>query len=347
VHRKRTGFPRRIGLYTSPHLRYVEERIRIDSTPISRILFAKYVLDVWDKQSSERRLDRPRYLQLLFLTSIHAFIKENVDVAIIETHCGGEFDATNIFTKPVVTGITAIGLDHIEQLGPSLEHVAWHKAGIFKPGCPAVTTFQGPRVAAVLRHRADQKGVPLDFIGTDPTLPEESHILAPEVQRTNCSLALAVVRVLLAKTCQVPDRLTSSDVLHGIEQFSLQGRFQEVTLGNNQWFLDGAHNDMSIPEAGKWFNQAASDKKRYQCSSSVVLRADIVRGDRPGPLPRIVIFGHSSSRDGAALVRSLADTLQQQDGMQVRNVIFTTDPQTYNGIAFRTAAATLTNYMQA
>ncbi|KAI9680512.1 MAG: hypothetical protein M1817_003952 [Caeruleum heppii] len=124
AHGQTTGFPRKTGLYTSPHIRTVRERIRINNEPISEDLFARRFFEVWNKlpQYASEALDVPRYLQLLCLLSLHVFIKEDVDVAIYETHMGGEFDATNVVRSPVVTGITAIGMDHVQVLDRNLQH---------------------------------------------------------------------------------------------------------------------------------------------------------------------------------------------------------------------------------
>lgn len=117
------------------------------------------------------------------LVSTHTFIREGVDVAIYETHIGGEYDSNNVFQNPVVSGITTIGMDHIEQLGPTIENIAWHKAGIFKSGSPAFSSDQEPAAAAVLQCRAAEKRAELKFIPIDPTLPTNAHALKPEVQK--------------------------------------------------------------------------------------------------------------------------------------------------------------------
>lgn len=263
AHGKRTGFPRRIGLYTSPHLVRVQERLRIDSKPLSENLFAKYVFEVWDALSlSDQASQAPRYLQLLMLISVHAFIREKIDVAIYETHNGGEYDATNFIPKPVVTGITTIGMDHVEQLGPSLENIAWHKAGIFKRGCPAFSAPQEHAVAAVLQSRAAEKEVSLKFSDINSTLPSNALALAADVQKINCSLALALVDTFLEAKAPIADyALTLEDVHRGVERFFWPGRFQHILDGNHQWFLDGAHNELSLRQAAQWF---ASSVKKMQ-----------------------------------------------------------------------------------
>lgn len=202
---------------------------------MSEKLFAKYVFEVWHGLSGNIS-PGPRYLQLLFLVSVHAFINGGIDVAIYETHNGGEFDATNVIQKPVVTGVTTIGMDHVEQLGPLIENIAWHKAGIFKHGSPAFSTFQEPAAATVLQQRASEKNVTLQFIGVNPSLPHNNALaLKPEVQRTNCSLAIALANTLIqVKAPQEHSILASQDILKGVEQFSWPGRFHHIVDGNHQ-----------------------------------------------------------------------------------------------------------------
>ena len=76
--------------------------------------------------------DRPPYFKFLTILAFNIFFKEDVDVAIIEVGIGGEYDCTNIIEKPLVTGITSLGLDHTSLLGNSITDIAWHKAGIMK-----------------------------------------------------------------------------------------------------------------------------------------------------------------------------------------------------------------------
>lgn len=94
---------------------------------------------------------KPRYLQVCALLSFHTFIREDVDATILETHQGGEYDSTNVIENPLVTAITSIGIDHVKQLGPFVEKIAWHKAGIFKSGAPAFSAAQEAGIAEVLQ----------------------------------------------------------------------------------------------------------------------------------------------------------------------------------------------------
>ncbi|KAL9119008.1 MAG: hypothetical protein Q9187_004435, partial [Circinaria calcarea] len=308
VHGERTGFPKKIGLYTSPHLNTVRERIQINSRPISKALFAKYFFEVLDRLSghvASNEIDWekiPRYLQFLALLSFHVFISEGVEAAIYETHSGGECDATNIISQPIVTGITTLGMDHVELFGPLLENIAWHKAGIFKSGSPAFSTSQEPEATAMLESRAAEKKVTLKFINIDPTLPANAPALKPEVQRVNCSLALALVNAFLEERApKEHPRLTPQDILRGVEHFAWPGRFQSIIEGNHQWFLDGAHNELSVQKAAQWFGEITSESQ-----------------------------SHISQRDGGALLKCIAQALQE-DGVGVQHVIFSTYKKTQDG----------------
>ena len=300
AYRERTGLALKIGCYTSPHLQRVEERIQLDR-PISQSRFAELLFEVYDRVVGQTPQD-PRYLQFLMLMSIHAFIKERVDVAIYETHSGGEYDATNVFTNPVATGISTIGIDHVEQLGPTIENIAWHKSGIFKAGVPAFSVPQIPSVANVLKDRAVEKTVSMKVIDTS-TLDIDSQALQPAIQKTNLSLALALANVFLMK--KTHDSLTLQDIRRGIELFSWPGRFQIIIQGKHQWYLDGAHNVISLEQAANWFAEA------------------INRGAHGDERTRIVVFSHLSTRDGPKLVRHLAESLKKS-GMQIQHVIFST-----------------------
>lgn len=193
----------------------------------------------------------PRYLQLLALVSFHTFIREGVEAAIFETHHGGEYDATNVIEHPVMSVITTLGMDHVKQLGPTTESIAWHKAGIFKPGSAALSSHQEASAVDVLRSRSSEKGVKLEFIELDSILPEDAPQLRPYVQRINCSLALAAADRFLREKNAEP--LSSLDKAQGISQFSWPGRFQHVVEGEFHWFLDSAHNEMSVVKAAEWF----------------------------------------------------------------------------------------------
>ncbi|KAI2788080.1 Folylpolyglutamate synthase [Penicillium oxalicum] len=258
AHGLRTGFPKRIGLYTSPDLQCIRERIQIDNQPITETVFTQHFFEVWEALASSPEgksgeiTRQPRYLQLLLLLAFHTFIKEGVDAAIVETHHGGEYCATNVVRQPVVTGITSLGLDHVAQLGPTVEDIAWHKSGIFKPGAPAFSVDQEPGPAEVLRGRAAERKTVLTFVSPSNTLPANSRVLGVPVQRLNCSLAIQ----LASKFVEIKDSshpLSERDIIEGVQNFSWLGRFEIIETKSARWLLDGAHNTLSITQAAAWF----------------------------------------------------------------------------------------------
>ena len=91
--------------------------IRVNFKTLPRCDFAKYFFEVWDVLHDAP----PRYLQLFAILAIHIFIREGVGAAVIETHHGGEYDATNVIEGPIATVITPIGMDHAKQLGPTIK----------------------------------------------------------------------------------------------------------------------------------------------------------------------------------------------------------------------------------
>lgn len=169
----------------------------------------------------------PRYLQLLAILAFHTFIRERVDAAIFEVHHGGEYDATNVIQKPVVTGITSLGIDHTAQFGPCLENIAWHKAGIFKSGAPAFSLNQDPGCAVIMSERAHKVGICLKFVPVNDRLPRGGRLLSVPVQRMNSSLALELATAFLQ--IKAPGHtLSDDDIRHVLETFSLTGRFEII-----------------------------------------------------------------------------------------------------------------------
>ncbi|PWY72016.1 folylpolyglutamate synthase [Aspergillus eucalypticola CBS 122712] len=247
----------------------------------------------------------PRYLQFLALLAFHTFIRENVDAVIIEVHQGGEFDATNVIQNPVVTGITSLRLDHLDQLGPTVESIAWHKSVIFKPGAPALSVPQDDSPSEVLHARAAEKHTSLTIVPLNPNLPTDSSVLGSPVQRLNYSLAIELARTFL-KAKAPYHVIKPEDIPTAMRNITLIGRFEIIDDpdGQSQWFVDGAHNTLSLEKTAEWYSDITkrSAEQRH----------------------RILIFSHfSKDRDGLALLECLAGSLVEQDAL-LDHVIFTT-----------------------
>ncbi|KAH9892126.1 tetrahydrofolylpolyglutamate synthase [Xylariomycetidae sp. FL2044] len=280
-HRKSHGAPpRRIGLFTSPHLIAVRERIRIDGDPIAEDVFARYFFDIWDRLGRAEAAEgspvvdprlglpmppRPIYARYLTLMSYHVFLREGVDVAIYETGIGGEYDATNIVPRPVASAISTLGVDHVFALGDTVEKIAWHKAGIMKPGCVAFTVEQVPAAARVLEDRAREKAVDLQVLPVDPRLRGVNVRPDALFQKKNATLGIALAEAALRRLDPnfKPDSSSSlpRDFVDGIEQVVWRGRCEVKTQGNIRWHVDGAHTADSLKMAARWYAGECAGRK--------------------------------------------------------------------------------------
>jgi dihydrofolate synthase/folylpolyglutamate synthase len=223
----------RCGLYTSPHLVSVTERIRIADRDVS-----SFALD--DALSLVARISAlgvrgPTYFEALTVAAFELFRRGRVAVAIVEVGIGGRLDATNVLT-PDVSVVTNVAADHLDVLGPTLEDVAREKAGIFRKGQPALVgstgTAAGPR--GVLHEEARRIGArlveipPLEASDSEDPLPG-AH------QRQNLALALAAARAVAA--------LDEGVVVRGLAAVRWPGRLQTLERsGFRTLLLDGAHN---------------------------------------------------------------------------------------------------------
>jgi len=212
---------RRTGLYTSPHLSRFTERIRIGGEEIAR-------KDVVRLAHTIRALapDLTFFETATCIALLH-FAEQEVEVTVLETGLGGRLDATNV-VKPAVTAVTRIGLDHAEWLGPDLASVAREKAGILKPGVPAIAVGDGPE-RDVLVEVATRVGAPLRLLGRDFSGYQGPIGLAGEHQRENAALAAQAARIL-----GVPDDAIS----RGIAKVHWPGRMERI----GRFVLDCAHN---------------------------------------------------------------------------------------------------------
>src|SRR5438093_1463531 len=138
----------KVGLYTSPHLVDIRERIQISGAMIPPADFARMVRLV--EPIVARLKPTPTYFDVLTAMAFKYFAEQKVQIAVIETGLGGRLDSTNVL-KPEVTAITSISKDHMAQLGNTLGKIATEKGGIFKPGVPALTVLQDPEAEASLK----------------------------------------------------------------------------------------------------------------------------------------------------------------------------------------------------
>jgi dihydrofolate synthase/folylpolyglutamate synthase len=246
----------KVGLYTSPHLLRPNERIRVNGLEIGDEALGERILEVLER--CEPLAADLTYFEMGTLVGFLHFAREQVDLAVVETGLGGRLDATRACV-PWVTAVTSLSLDHTEYLGPTLEHIAREKAGIFKPEVPAVTCRQPPGALAELRSAARAVGAPLfvegeDF-GLEPSADGLSFSAGPrqalEVntlsglslglpgphQRQNAAVAVASLRLLQQRGLPVTDVA----IARGLARARWPGRL-EVLSEDPLVIVDGAHN---------------------------------------------------------------------------------------------------------
>ena len=261
------------GLYTSPHLVRFAERIRINGQEVDALLLGEGIDRLKQATEGWPEEEMPTYFELVTALAFDLFARANLDVIVLETGLGGRLDATNTPPK-LACAITPIGLDHMEWLGPTLGAIAREKAGILRPGIPAVTAPQEPEALAALRESAETLGVALQ--GVEEPVPGKVHLgLAGTHQRENAALALALIRA-------GGFDLSEETVAKGLAGVSWPGRFQKLTYGGRELVIDGAHN--------------------LHAARRLVLTWREEYGDRRCTL----IFGALADKDPAALLAELA-----------------------------------------
>lgn len=233
-------------------------------------------------------------------------MREGVDCAILETGIGGEYDATNIVERPVATGITTLGIDHVFALGGTIEEIAWHKAGIMKKGSEAFTVEQVEPAARVLSERAKEKFVQLRVAGVDPRMQNVK--IRPDAlfQKKNASLAVALAETALTKIdvdFRPREDALPQAFVDGLEQVVWRGRC-EVKVGDGvTWHLDGAHTTDSLKMASRWFVDDSAD--------------------RAGP--RVLIFNQQGRTEAIDFLRGIHEVAERPDGSSFDHVIFCTN----------------------
>ncbi len=258
------GCGMKVGVYSSPHILNIRERITMDSQMISESAFAKGVAAVVEI-TTKAKVAEPTYFEVLTAVALQYFANQKVDIAIIETGMGGRLDSTNAIT-PDIVGLTSISFDHMDQLGRDLVSIAKEKTGIIKKNVPVVSAPQRPNVKEVIQAAAEEASAPLRFsneVGdysyrfefsrtsgrhariclTTPTSRfEHLHVPLPgEHQALNLSLALSILDVLKTRGFPIDDQRA----MQGLANVNLPGRM-DMICEDPRILVDGAHNAASI-----------------------------------------------------------------------------------------------------
>lgn len=271
---------KRVGMFTSPHLVKINERIVIDGKMVSDAIFLETFETVQEsvRRMEEAGLPHPTFFEFLFGMAVTVFAKKEVEYAILETGLGGRLDATNSVEHPICSVITSIGYDHTELLGDTLEKIAGEKAGILKAGTPVFYAEGEKESDQIIERTAEKLGILCKKIGKNAFKIlgiEEKHIAfscanayygditwrlhnTGIYQPENACLALEVMRLLFGKS---GDLTAWRDAL---EQVVWQGRMEEVLP---EIYIDGAHNLSAIQR----FAESVSAKEKDMHGGKIVL----------------------------------------------------------------------------
>lgn len=265
----------RSGLYTSPHLTHIEERIAIDDVAIRPDAFRQILEHVFqeeEKAIADGRMAGPAtFFEVMTASAFVAFAAAAVELAVVEVGMGGRFDATNV-VDPLVTAITAISLDHTTYLGTTLEAIAGEKAGIMKPGVPCVVGDTTPEAVDVFARQADAVGAPLLHAlvdcqweaslvegATTLTLATPGHDygalalgLNGRHQARNAVVAVRVLEEVTAAGVTVP----ATAIAAGLARVRWPARLEVLELGDGrQAIVDAAHNPAGAATLADWLSE--------------------------------------------------------------------------------------------
>ena len=255
----------KVGLYTSPHVVSIHERVTINGEMISESEMLGLLNRLHDPIEKLVKTGAPTFFEIMTALAFMYFADKNVDIAIIEAGLGGRLDSTNVI-DPKVVGITSISFDHMKQLGTTLELIAKEKAGIIKKGVPVITVPQDVTAMKALKKQANETKAPFSVTGTDidfsyrfessrehgphtriclttPTSRFE-HLKVPlpgEHQAINCGLALAMLDKL--KNCGF--KIDDEKAINGLNDIAMIGRMELISQ-DPRVIVDAAHNAASI-----------------------------------------------------------------------------------------------------
>lgn len=251
----------RAGLYTSPHLVKVEERIRIGEALVSRSRFASLLTRLREKIeqliSGRTLISPPTYFEMLTCLAFLYFEEERVDMAVLEVGMGGRFDATNV-ARPLVSVITTISPEHQKYLGETLKQIGFEKAGIIKPGVPVVCGETKREAVTAIRRRARElAALFIPVFSRQGRLTDERHGMGRRFTYrsdegtyayTPSLLGVhqgrnAAVAIMAAETLSgLWNPLDKAKIIAGIETARWAGRTEQVSR-EPFVLLDGAHNE--------------------------------------------------------------------------------------------------------
>ncbi|MCL2575321.1 MAG: bifunctional folylpolyglutamate synthase/dihydrofolate synthase [Defluviitaleaceae bacterium] len=244
------------GLFTSPYIISSTEMLQINNTEIAQEDFDTLLQEVEAKTVAMD--DKPSEFEVYTAAALLHFYRQKCDIVVLEVGMGGRLDATNVIPMPEVAVITAIGIDHTEYLGNTIDKIAAEKAGIIKRGTICVTYPQSKTIDNVIAAKCVRNGVKLAKVA-DILTKEMSQVQLPlhgSHQAINASLAITAVVMMMARGWNIQKEAVSRGI------FTTKWRWRFETLRHNPTFIvDAAHNVQSAEATAKTLSALYPDKK--------------------------------------------------------------------------------------
>jgi len=272
----------KVGLYTSPHLKKFNERIRINDELITDKEIVEYFLKIKPYITNQSFFEITTAMAFLY------FKEKNVDFAVLEVGLGGRLDATNVVV-PLVSVITNIGLEHTELLGNTIEKIAFEKAGIIKNNVPVVTDAQG-KALAVIKKIAKERNAPLFLPKKFPMIKFD--FLNGSFQQENKDIALTAMEIL-RKNHKI--KIKEKQVIDGIKKTEWKGRLQFI---DKNVLADSAHNPSGFEVLRKELTMIKQQKRINNFIFVVGIQNDkdiLIMLKTISPLASAIIFTKSKN----------------------------------------------------
>lgn len=265
---ERAGY--RVGLYTSPFINRFNERMQVCGEQIPDDTLAELTARI--QPYADAMADAPTEFELITALAMEYFLRERCDVVVLEVGMGGELDSTNVIDTPEAAVITAMGLDHVKELGPTMADIARAKAGIIKPGGSVVSYGGNPEADPVFEQVCREKGASLrrpDFsriVPGDFDLDGQNFSYGPwkdlriplvgSYQMNNAAVVLETVAALRERGWNIPD----DAVRQGMAATRWPARF-EVLRRDPVFIVDGGHNPHGIRATAESLKRLFPGKK--------------------------------------------------------------------------------------
>lgn len=267
---RRAGY--RVGLYTSPYIRFFNERMCVDGQPIANEELAEITAFV--RPIADSMTDKPTEFELITAIAFEYFKRQNCDMVVLEAGMGGRLDSTNLIRNPLLSVITGIALDHTAFLGDTVEKIAAEKAGIIKDRAPVLYGGEDAAAGEVIEGVAKEKKSPFILVnytalnnvrssldGTTFDFEDHSNMrigLLGLYQPKNASVVIKATELLRQRGLQIDD----TALREGLANAKWQGRF-EILTREPLMIFDGAHNPQGIAAAVSSIRHYFADRKVY------------------------------------------------------------------------------------